>query len=159
MNAAVEAARAGEQGRGFAVVASEVRTLAQRSANAAKEIKQLISESVEQVNDGSQLVNDAGETMQEIVLQVKRVTDLMNEITAATVEQSGGIEGQSGRQSIGSDDPAKCIAGRAVSSSGIKSKRSSRAVDFSGGCIPIGLEAKTEKTPSDSTIFSPQAES
>lgn len=92
LNAAVEAARAGEQGRGFAVVASEVRTLAQRSAQAAKEIKLLISDSAEKVNSGSQLVNDAGETMHEIVVQVKRVTDLMNEITAATVEQSGGIE-------------------------------------------------------------------
>ncbi len=92
LNAAVEAARAGEQGRGFAVVASEVRTLAQRSAQAAKEIKGLISNSVDKVNDGSRLVNEAGETMNEIVLQVKRVTDLMSEITAATVEQSSGID-------------------------------------------------------------------
>ncbi len=92
LNAAVEAARAGEQGRGFAVVASEVRTLAQRSAQAAKEIKALISDSVDKVNDGSRLVKDAGETMTDIVNQVKRVTDLMSEISAATVEQSGGID-------------------------------------------------------------------
>jgi methyl-accepting chemotaxis protein len=92
LNAAVEAARAGEQGRGFAVVASEVRSLAQRSADAAKEIKTLIGNSVDQVATGSALVNEAGESMEEIVTSVKRVTDIIAEITAATVEQSGGIE-------------------------------------------------------------------
>jgi methyl-accepting chemotaxis protein len=92
LNAAVEAARAGEQGRGFAVVAGEVRTLAQRSAQAAKEIKTLIGDSVSKVDAGSRLVADAGSTMDEIVSQVKRVTDLIGEITAATIEQSGGIE-------------------------------------------------------------------
>jgi methyl-accepting chemotaxis protein len=91
LNAAVEAARAGEQGRGFAVVAGEVRSLAQRSAEAAKEIKALISDSVNQVDNGSRLVGDAGQTMGEIVAQVKRVTDLIGEISAATVEQSSGI--------------------------------------------------------------------
>lgn len=91
LNAAVEAARAGEQGRGFAVVASEVRSLAQRSAEAAKEIKQLISESVRQVEGGHQLVGAAGHTMQEIVMAVKRVADIMSEITAASNEQSRGI--------------------------------------------------------------------
>jgi len=92
LNAAVEAARAGEQGRGFAVVASEVRMLAQRSADAAKEIKSLISQSVEQVEAGSVLVHSAGSTMGDIVSEVKRVSDLINEISAATHEQTLGIE-------------------------------------------------------------------
>ncbi|MFT4248529.1 MAG: methyl-accepting chemotaxis protein, partial [Pseudomonas sp.] len=92
LNAAVEAARAGEQGRGFAVVASEVRTLAQRSASAAKEIKGLIDDSVGKVTDGSALVNKAGRTMGEIVASVQRVTDIMAEISAASQEQSSGIE-------------------------------------------------------------------
>ncbi|CAG2089401.1 MCP four helix bundle domain-containing protein [Xanthomonas euroxanthea] len=92
LNAAVEAARAGEQGRGFAVVASEVRTLAQRSAGAAKEIKSLIDDSVSKVAEGSALVNQAGSTMSEIVSSVQRVTDIMSEISAASQEQSAGIE-------------------------------------------------------------------
>ena len=91
LNAAVEAARAGEQGRGFAVVASEVRTLAQRSAQAAREIKQLIVDSVERVHDGSQLVDQAGATMAEIEHHVSRVTQLIGDIDAAATEQSGGI--------------------------------------------------------------------
>ena len=92
LNAAVEAARAGEQGRGFAVVAGEVRSLAQRSANAAKEIKTLIDNSVAQVDNGSTLVSKAGETMHEVVSAVRRVTDIMGEISAASAEQSTGIE-------------------------------------------------------------------
>ena len=91
LNAAVEAARAGEQGRGFAVVASEVRSLAGRSAEAAKEIKSLISASVEKVESGSRLVQDAGSTMEEIVGSVRRVSDIIGEITAASAEQSSGI--------------------------------------------------------------------
>ncbi|HEY0295531.1 MAG TPA: methyl-accepting chemotaxis protein, partial [Bordetella sp.] len=92
LNAAVEAARAGEQGKGFAVVAGEVRSLAQRSAQAAKEIKVLIEDSVGKVNVGSEQVERAGNTMQEIVTSVKRVTDIMGEISAASEEQSGGID-------------------------------------------------------------------
>lgn len=91
LNAAVEAARAGEQGRGFAVVASEVRSLAQRSASAAKEIKTLIDDSVGKVTSGSQLVEQAGATMNDIVANIKRVTDVVAEISAASQEQSDGI--------------------------------------------------------------------
>lgn len=92
LNAAVEAARAGEQGRGFAVVAAEVRSLAQRSASAAKEIKELIGASVDTVHAGSQLVDEAGARMTEIVDSIKRVTDIMGEITAASQEQTSGLE-------------------------------------------------------------------
>jgi methyl-accepting chemotaxis protein len=87
----VEAARAGEQGRGFAVVASEVRSLAQRSAEAAKEIKQLITSSVEQVESGSTLVGNAGDTIGEVVAQVRRVTDLVAQISISSSEQHNGI--------------------------------------------------------------------
>ena len=91
LNAAVEAARAGEQGRGFAVVASEVRSLAGRSADAAKEIKGLISTSVERVEQGTVLVNQAGVTMSEVVSSIRRVTDIMGEISAASAEQAAGV--------------------------------------------------------------------
>ena len=102
LNAAVEAARAGEQGRGFAVVASEVRSLAQRSAEAAKEIKGLIDTSVGKVESGTRLVTDAGATMEEIVQSVRRVADVISEITSAATEQSSGIAGVN--QAIGNLD-------------------------------------------------------
>ena len=92
LNAAVEAARAGEQGRGFAVVAGEVRKLAQRSADAAKEIKALITDSVAKVEDGGKLVDNAGQTLKEIVTSIKKVSDIVAEIAAASREQAGGIE-------------------------------------------------------------------
>src|SRR5690348_3953581 len=92
LNAAVEAARAGEQGRGFAVVASEVRSLAGRSATAAKEIKDLIQDSVRKVQDGSVLVTQSGQTLEQIVASVKKVSDIVAEIAAASREQSSGIE-------------------------------------------------------------------
>jgi methyl-accepting chemotaxis protein len=92
LNAAVEAARAGEQGRGFAVVAAEVRSLAQRSAAAAREIKLLIGDSVDKVAIGSKLVFEAGSTMEDVVASIKRVTDIMGDISVASVEQSTGIE-------------------------------------------------------------------
>jgi methyl-accepting chemotaxis protein len=91
LNASVEAARAGDQGRGFAVVAGEVRNLASRSAEAAREIKALIEESSRRVNEGSQLVEKAGATMSNVVSSVKRVTDIIDEISAASREQSDGI--------------------------------------------------------------------
>jgi methyl-accepting chemotaxis protein len=92
LNAAVEAARAGEQGRGFAVVAGEVRTLAQRSAAAAKEIKGLIDDSVQQVDAGNRLVEEAGTVIRDVVSGVQRVTHIVGEISAASQEQTGGLE-------------------------------------------------------------------
>jgi len=91
LNAAVEAARAGEQGRGFAVVAGEVRNLAHRSATAAREIKSLITDSVEKINAGTDQVNAAGHTIDDVVAQVRKVADLIGEITASSSEQNDGV--------------------------------------------------------------------
>jgi len=119
LNAAVEAARAGEQGRGFAVVAVEVRNLAQRAATAAGEIKDLISDSVDKVSDGSKLVTQAGLTMEEIVASIRGVTDMMAEITAASSEQSSGIEQvNQGYRPNGRCHPTKCRLGRTSRGSG-----------------------------------------
>ncbi|MFN3302406.1 MAG: methyl-accepting chemotaxis protein [Roseateles sp.] len=100
LNAAVEAARAGEQGRGFAVVAAEVRSLAQRSAEAAKEIKGLIGASVDRVEDGSRQVKQAGETMEDLVASVQRVSDIVGEISTASSAQSQGFADLGGAVSV-----------------------------------------------------------
>jgi len=120
LNAAVEAARAGDAGRGFAVVASEVRSLAQRSGQAAKEIRELIQNSMARTVDGGKRVRQAGETMRDIVSSVKRVTDIMGEISAASAEQSSrcqrGAEqwyrtGQRDGDPVGRNHPAECRVG------------------------------------------------
>ena len=111
LNAAVEAARAGEQGRGFAVVAGEVRTLAQRSAVAAKEIKALIDESVQRVEGGTRQVDEAGSTMREVVDSVRQVATLVREISSASAEQSRHRPGQPGRGADGHRDAAERRAG------------------------------------------------
>jgi len=130
LNAAVEAARAGEQGRGFAVVAAEVRTLAQRSASAAKEIKSLIDNSVHQVEVGSKLVNLAGDTMTEVVTSIRRVTDIMAEITAASREQSQGIE-QVNRAVMEMDDVTQQNAALVEEAAAAASSLQDQAVNLS----------------------------
>jgi methyl-accepting chemotaxis protein len=125
LNAAVEAARAGEQGRGFAVVASEVRALAGRSAEAAKEIKTLISTSVERVEHGSTLVDQAGATMSEVVSAIRRVTDIVAEISAASAEQDAGVSqvGEAVNQiDQATQQNAALVEEMAAAASGLKSQ-------------------------------------
>jgi methyl-accepting chemotaxis protein len=125
LNAAVEAARAGEQGRGFAVVASEVRALAGRSAEAAKEIKTLIGASVDRVEHGTTLVDQAGATMNEVVSAIKRVTDIMGEISAASTEQSLGVAqvGEAvGQMDQTTQQNAALVEQMAAAASGLKSQ-------------------------------------
>jgi methyl-accepting chemotaxis protein len=125
LNAAVEAARAGEQGRGFAVVASEVRALAGRSAEAAKEIKTLIGASVDRVEHGTTLVDQAGATMNEVVSAIKRVTDIMGEISAASHEQSLGVAqvGEAvGHMDQTTQQNAALVEQMAAAASGLKSQ-------------------------------------
>ncbi|QEA14526.1 methyl-accepting chemotaxis protein [Comamonas flocculans] len=129
LNAAVEAARAGEQGRGFAVVASEVRSLAGRAAEAAKEIHQLITDSVARVDEGSALVNQAGDTMQEVVASIRRVNDIMGEISAASHEQSAGVS-QVGEAVIQMDQTTQQNAALVEEMSAAASSLNSQAQDL-----------------------------
>jgi len=144
LNAAVEAARAGEQGRGFAVVAGEVRNLAQRSAEAAKEIKGLIGTSVERVEQGTQLVDQAGNTMQEVVASIRRVSDIVGEITAASAEQSDGVSQVGGAVSAidqSTQQNAALVEESAAAAESLK-QQATRLVE-SVAVFKLGGEAKT----------------
>ena len=141
LNAAVEAARAGEQGRGFAVVASEVRSLAQRSATAAKEINALIGDSVARVESGSRLVDDAGKTMDEIVTSVQRVTDLIAEIAAASRDQLAGIE-QVGRAVSQMDDVVQQNAALVEESAAAAENMASQAEALTQAIARFRLDAE-----------------
>ncbi|EYC52705.1 chemotaxis protein [Hylemonella gracilis str. Niagara R] len=147
LNAAVEAARAGEQGRGFAVVAGEVRNLAGRSADAAKEIKQLITESVGRVEQGTSLVDEAGRTMDEVVASIKRVTDIMGEISAASVEQSAGV-GQVGEAVTNMDQVTQQNAALVEEMSAAASSLNTQAQDLVQVVAVFKLNAgQTPATP------------
>jgi methyl-accepting chemotaxis protein len=167
LNAAVEAARAGEQGRGFAVVAGEVRSLAQRSASAAKEIKELIGDSADKVKSGSELVGRAGTTMDEIVQAVRRVTDIMGEISAASEEQSGGIE-QVNRAVVQMDSVtqqnAALVEQAAAAAASLEDQtRQLQAVlsgwKVAGASARHSAPAARAKTPAQSVKAAPQAAS
>ncbi|WP_082751411.1 methyl-accepting chemotaxis protein [Burkholderia sp. MSMB1459WGS] len=155
LNAAVEAARAGEQGRGFAVVASEVRSLAQRSSSAAKEIKDLISTSVQKVRDGSLLANDAGKTMTEVTDAIARVTDIMGEIAAASIEQSRGIEQVS--QAITQMDEvtqqnAALVEQAAAASKSLEDQGRQLNEAISFFCFDAGNASHTAAVPASATV-------
>ena len=149
LNAAVEAARAGEQGRGFAVVASEVRSLAGRSADAAKEIKQLITDSVERVDKGTLLVDKAGSTMNEVVSSIKRVTDIMGEISAASTEQSLGVA-QVGEAVTQMDQATQQNAALVEEIAAAASSLSSQAKDLVQAVAVFKLNDDTGHVPSTS---------
>jgi uncharacterized phage infection (PIP) family protein YhgE len=142
LNAAVEAARAGEQGRGFAVVASEVRSLAGRSAEAAKEIKSLITASVERVEQGSVLADKAGATMTEVVSAIRRVTDIMGEISAASSEQAAGV-GQVGEAVTQMDQATQQNAALVEEMAAAASSLNSQASDLVNAVAVFKLDAST----------------
>ncbi len=158
LNAAVEAARAGEQGRGFAVVASEVRSLAGRSAEAAKEIKGLIGASVEKVAMGTRLVSDAGTTMGDIVQSVQRVTDMMGEITAASTEQSAGISQVN--QAVGSLDQmtqqnAALVEESAAAAQSLREQAEQLAQVVAAFKLPLSLGVQSQGAAHHSAVPAP----
>ena len=148
LNAAVEAARAGEQGRGFAVVATEVRTLAQRSATAAKEIRDLIVDSVDKVGAGTRLVDDAGKTMDEIVSAVRRVTDVMMEISAASQEQSSGID-QINRAVTLMDEVTQQNAALVEEAAAAAASMDERAQNLAQVVVAFKLSQSSEQAPAN----------